>query len=103
MRRHGAWGYRATGVVAALILAAGSLARSAGPDTVGRQSIERDGISVVARPADAGYASHVLDVALSKGESVARAMSLPGLRPLSIAIAASDEEFSDLASHGAPA
>jgi hypothetical protein len=102
MRRRGAWVRLAGRALAALLFTLGTPARSADPDIVGWRTIERDGVSVVARPEDVGYAAHVLEVALSKGESVARAMSLPGLRPLSIAIAASDEEFSDLASHGAP-
>jgi hypothetical protein len=102
MRRRGTRAALVLGALAALALLPEAIARQPGQDTTGWRSVERGGVTVVARSEDLGYASHVLDVALSKGESVARAMSLPTLAPLTITIASSNDEFSDLASDGAP-
>lgn len=67
-----------------------------------REGLSADGITVDHQRGDSRYAARVLEICRHRGDTIAQSMSLPGLAPLRVVIAASDEEFRDATFRGAP-
>lgn len=66
------------------------------------EALSGEGITVEYRRGDALYASRVRSIYRVRGPEIAGSMGLPGLAPLRVVIAPSDEEFAHEVSAGVP-
>ena len=81
----------------ALAQAAGAVA-----DATARERLSRGDITVFYRPADARPAARILEVAVSRGSSVAHSAGLADLGPVTIYVASTGDEFRALTYGGVP-
>ncbi len=90
--------------LALVALALVALAQAAGAvaDATPRERLSRRDITVFYRPADARPAARILEVAVSRGSSVAHGAGLADLGPVTIYVASTGEEFRALTYGGVP-
>ena len=93
-----------TALCAAVVLALVALAQVAGAaaDATARERLSRGDITVFYRPADARPAARILEVAVSRGSSVAHSAGMAELGPVTIYVASTGDEFRALTYGGVP-
>ena len=94
-----------TALCAALTLVLVVLAQASGAaadDAAGREHVSRGDITVVFHPEDARPAGRVLDIAASRGSSVAQRAGLADLGYVTIYVASTGDEFRSLTYGGVP-
>jgi len=88
--------------VALVLVALPQASGAAADDAAGRERLSRGDITVVFRPEDARPAGRVLEIAVSRGSSVAQRAGLAELGHVTIYVASTGDEFRALTYGGVP-